>query len=175
MSKRSTMIYLSILTGWLASITQPATLHAQQRDIAVQEARQRMEAFAGGAVQITQSPVSELATFVAAAPGKAIPTFMSPTAPPEERGRKFLDLYGTAFGITAPEQVQVQRVQARDEVGMEHVRFHQVHHGVPVTAGEMIVHLRGAHVTAVTAKTLPDLEQVETTPHVAPQEALVTA
>ena len=175
MCKRSTVMYLSFLTLWAGSSVQPARLHAQQRDIAVQEARQKMETFAGGAVQVTQSPVSELATFVAAAPGKPIPTFLSPTAAPEERGRKFLDLYGGAFGITAPEQVRVHRVHARDEVGLEHVRFQQVHQGVPVTAGELIVHLRGAHVTAVTAKTLPDLEQVETTPHVAPQEALVTA
>ena len=107
MSKRSTVIYLSVLTFWVGAIAQPPRLHAQSGDIAVQEARQRMEASVGGAVEITQSAVSGLVTFVAAAPGKPIPTFMSPTASPEERGRKFLELYGVAFGITAPEQVRV--------------------------------------------------------------------
>ncbi len=124
---------------------------------------------------MTQSAVTKLATFVAAPPGKPIPTLLSPKAAPEERGRKFLDLYGTAFGVTAPEQVQLQRAQALDEVGMEHVRFQQVHRGVPVRGGEIIVHLRGAHVTAATAKTLPDLEQVATTPIISPQEATVAA
>lgn len=175
MSKRSTVIYLSLLTLWIGSIARPARLYAQPRDVAVQEARQRMEAFAGEGVQMTQSAVSELATFVAAAPGKPIPTFIAPTAASEERGRKFLDLYGAAFGITAQEQVRVQRAHGPDEVGLEHVRFQQVHRGVPVRGGEIIIHLRGAYVTAVTAKTLPDLEQVETTPQVVTQDALAAA
>jgi hypothetical protein len=75
MFKRRTVIYLSFLTFWIGSITQLPMLHAQQRDIAVLEARQRMQASAGGVIQMTQSAVSELATFVAAAPGKPIPTF----------------------------------------------------------------------------------------------------
>lgn len=175
MSKRSAVIYLSVLTFWAGSITLPSRIRAQSPSVAVQEARQKMENFSGGAIQITQSPVSELATFVAATPGKPIPTYLSPTAPPEERGRKFLDLYGAAFGITAPEQVQVHRVQTLDEVGMEHVRFQQVHRGVPVRGGEIIVHLRGAYVTAVTAKTLSDLGQVETIPKVGSQKAVAAA
>src|SRR5215204_2469511 len=161
MSKRSAAIYLSLLTFWVGGIAQPPMLHAQPPYIAVQEGWQKMEAFAGGAVQITQSSVTDLATFVAAAPEKPIPTFLSPTAPPEERGRKFLELYGMAFGITNPDQIRMQRIHGRDEVGLEHVRFRQVHQGIPITAGELIIHLRGAYVTAVTAKTLPDLEQVE--------------
>ncbi len=58
---------------------------------------------------------------------------------------------------------------------MEHARYRQVHRGVPVTAGEIIVHLRGAEVTAVTAKTLPGIESLRTTPTVTPEQALTAA
>jgi len=166
---------LSILISLLCLIAVPSIAHAQQTDTAVQEARQRMESAAGGTVAITQSSVTGLATFVATPPERPIPSYVSPTASPEERASGFLETYGNAFGITARDQVQMQRVQGPDEVGMEHVRYRQVHRGVPVTGGEIIVHLRGADVTAVTAKTLPNLDAVETTPTVAPETALAAA
>jgi Zn-dependent metalloprotease len=112
-----------------------------------------MEGAAGGKVQITISPHTGLAVFVAATPEKPIPTFADPTASPEERSRRFLDTYGEAFGISARDQVLVGSVQGSDEVGMEHVRFQQVHQGVLVQGGEVIVHLRGAYVTAVLGNT----------------------
>ena len=42
----------------------------------------------------------------------------------------------------------------RDALGQEHVRLQQLHDGIPVTAGEMIVHLKGDRVVAVNAHTL---------------------
>ncbi|NOT53372.1 MAG: DUF11 domain-containing protein, partial [Deltaproteobacteria bacterium] len=143
---------------------------------AVQNARQRMEAAAGAPVKMTASPQTDLATFLAASPGKPIPTAASPAANPEVRARQFLRSYGPAFGITdAAQQIRVQRLRELDEVGMDHVRFQQLHRGVPVTGGELTVHLRGAQVTAINAKTLPDLDAVDTTPTVTPQQALVAA
>src|SRR5215470_12258799 len=93
-------------------------------------AYQAMERVAGGKVQVTFSPHTGVATFVTTTPEKRIPTFADPTASSEERGRRFLDTYGDAFGISTRAQVQVRSVQGPDEVGMEHVRFAQLHHGV---------------------------------------------
>ncbi|MBK8817298.1 MAG: M4 family metallopeptidase [Methylococcaceae bacterium] len=55
------------------------------------------------------------------------------------------------------------------------MRFQQVHQGIPVRGGEIIVHLRGASATAVTAKTLPDIDKVDTVPVVTPVQALDVA
>ena len=58
---------------------------------------------------------------------------------------------------------------------MEHVRFQQTHQGVPVTGGELSVHLRGSAVIAVNAKILADLETIDTSPVVSAAEAVVLA
>ena len=177
MLQRSLVIPVLLLGLAGGIFSQSAFAQTPPRDpsAAVQATRSQMEAASGGAVHVTQSPTTKLATFLAATPGKPIPLLVAPTTPPEERGRKFLHLYGAAFGISALDQVRVQRVQDRDEAGMEHVRFQQVLRGIPVRGGEIIVHLHGANTTAVTAKTLPDLAQVETKPQVSPQDAIKAA
>ena len=55
MPKRSTVICLVVLIFWVGVTAQSSRLYAQSRHIAVQEARQRMDASAGGAVEITHS------------------------------------------------------------------------------------------------------------------------
>jgi bacillolysin len=50
--------------------------------------------------------------------------------------------------------VKVLRESARDEANMERVVLQQLHNGVPVTAGEVIVHLRGNRVLAVNSEVL---------------------
>lgn len=87
-----------------------------------------------------------LVRFLAAAPGAPIALGRSGSA--EERARAFLAAYGEAFGTVAPGvELATLRVSAPDEVGMEHVRFRQTYRGVPVTGGELTVHLRadGGH------------------------------
>lgn len=91
---------LSILIFLLCLIAVPSIVHAQQTNSTVQEVRQRMELTAGGAVAITQSSVTGLATFVA--PENPIPSYVSPTAPPEVRASGFLETYGNAFGYHRP-------------------------------------------------------------------------
>jgi bacillolysin len=67
--------------------------------------------------------------------------------------------------------MQVTSVQATDAVGMQHVRLQQLHRGIPVTAGELTVHLRGSAVIAVHAKTVADLTALEVNPTLSPKEA----
>uniref|UniRef100_UPI001B7F9267 CARDB domain-containing protein n=1 Tax=Lamprocystis purpurea TaxID=61598 RepID=UPI001B7F9267 len=120
-------------------------------------------------------PATQLVTSLAAAPGHSISTFASAQATPEERARLFLGSYGAAFGITAPDQIQVERVLGSDDAGLEYVLFRQIHQGVAVSGGEILIYLRNADVTEVTATTLPDLDALETTPTVTSQEALAAA
>ena len=160
---------------WLSLFALPAVVQALPNDAVVQGVRQSLDAAAGGTVEMRQSEVTGLATFMAAPRGKPIPTFASPTDKADDRSRQFLNLYGKAFGLSLPEQLQVQKVQGPDKVGMEHVRYRQLHRGVPITGGEIIVHMKGTNVTAVNAKTLPDLDAVNTTPTITAQQAKVAA
>lgn len=154
----------------------PTVLHADPvKEALVRDAHQQMEAAAGGAVSITISPSTGVATFVAASTSNPIPTLAPVNATPTQRAQMFLQTYGKAFAIADDAQLKVQQEQGPDEVGMEHVRFRQVYNGIPVTGGELTVHLQGAQVTAVSAKTLPGLETVETTPTVSPETAQAAA
>ena len=51
----------------------------------------------------------------------------------------------------------LSRAQGKDEIGIEHVRFQQVHQGIPVRGGEFIVHLNGSRVTAANGLVVKDL------------------
>ena len=61
-----------------------------------------------------------------------------------------------------------------DNLGVEHVRFQQMHRGVPVTGGEFFVHLRGARVVAANGK-LAEKLTVDVIPQIPADEALEEA
>lgn len=161
----------------LSALFTAMSIANAQSNALVETTKQRMETAAGAPVQMTTSTTTGLATFVAATRQKPIPTAVAASVSAVERGKKFLDLYGTAFGITSSKQIQLQRPTRPDQLGMEHVRFQQVKHGVPVRGGEIILHLRGANATAITAKTLPDsdLAKVATTPTLTAAQAITVA
>ena len=123
-----------------------------------------MEWTAGAPVAATLSPVTGLVTFLSTNPQKPIFLDVPASADAEVRARVFLDDFGAAFGVGDSRQLTLRHLSGLDEVGMEHVRFQQTHGGVPVTGGELTVHLRGASVVAVNAKSLPDLEGLTITP-----------
>ena len=62
----------------------------------------------------------------------------------------------------------------RDALGQEHVRLQQLYDGVPVTAGELIVHLQGDRVVAANGHTLGDLPALPG-PSLVPAAALEAA
>lgn len=131
-----------------------------------------MSRAAGAEVSVTVSRTG-LASFLGTPPGAPIPVDVQGTA--EERARAFLGAYGAAFGLGPGVEMAVSRASGRDEVGMEHVRFRQTYRGIPVTGGELTVHLRGRGVVAVHAKTLPDLQGVVTVPTITASEAATLA
>src|SRR5262245_51077399 len=142
---------------------------AQAAPPAAASAIQALSQVAGA--EVSRSPVSGLVTFLSMS-GNPITLALAPTADPEARARAFLATYGSAFGIASAGDVALFRSEGPDLVGMEHVRFKQLYGGVPVTAGELTVHLRGASVIAVNAKTLDLAEKIPTTPSVSDTEAV---
>lgn len=66
---------------------------------------------------------------------------LNASASPESAARAFLGRYGSLFGVDdAASELRTVRVQKADR-GRSSVRFQQVHQGVPVLAGEMMVNL----------------------------------
>ena len=92
-----------------------------------------------------------------------------PGVPAVERALEFVDDHGLPFGLSR--RTQLRHLRSRtDRLGFEHVRFEQVHRGVPVTAGEFLVHLNGARVVAANGAVLADLPD-DVTPTVDPDGA----
>ena len=123
---------------------------------------------------VTLSPVTGAVTFFSTRPGAEIRMASRAAATPEGRARAFLGAYARAFGLGASPELLTESVE-RDDVGMDHVRFRQLYEDVPVTGGELIVHLRGDAVVAANGTTVPGLEGVATTPLIAPEIASTIA
>jgi hypothetical protein len=130
---------------------------------------------AGGSLHITRSPVTGLVTFLQTDPRRPVPAPMLAVATRTDKARAFIDTYREALGVRAASQLRVVKSHGPDEVGIERVRFQHQHNGVPVRGGELTVHLRGSEVVTVNAKTVPDLDQVDTTPHIDATVALAAA
>jgi bacillolysin len=153
----------------LVMVSAPVT--AQTPQPFVRDALQDLERAVGSSVQATVSPTTGLVTFLPFDPHQQPLVNLSGAAAAEERALAFLQDHGAAFGIFNRDSVSLSRVVGPDEIGMEHVRYRQLHRGVPVTGGELTVHLRGTSVVAVNAKTLPDLEAIEVVPALSPELA----
>ena len=140
------------------------------------EARlQAMRAAAGGSVSTVSSRLTGLVSFMSTQPGAPVPVAAAATDLAEARAAAFLSAYGRAFGIAGPAWGRVERVSGPDDLGMERVRYRQLHAGVPVTAGEMSIHLKGASVVAVAAKTLVVKNKINPTPSFSAEEATARA
>ena len=146
---------------------------AQPARVSTALAVQEMARVAGVAPEATFSPRTGLVSFLATRPGGAIPVAGGTAA---ERARAFLLAHGAAFGLGSPGvEATLTRASAPDEVGMEHVRFRQTYRGIPITGGEILVHLDGRGVVAANAKTIAGLEGVATVATVPAAEARLLA
>ncbi|MES1241673.1 MAG: M4 family metallopeptidase [Acidobacteriota bacterium] len=127
---------------------------------------------AQGTTRTTVSPDTGLVTFLSTDARSPIRVAGSAAARPEDLARAFLRSHGAVFGLGGEEAALVlERPAERDALGMDHVRFRQTVRGVPVTAGEITVHLRGSDVVAVNAKTLPETGVPGVKPKVAAEAA----
>ncbi len=147
---------------------------AQDRAAAADRALSAMRAAAAVDLTITRSPRTRLATFVAAPAGRFIPVPGAAAQTARDRALSFVSAYGNAFGLRGSEDVAVVRSE-RDDLGIDHVRLRQVRSGIPVTGGELIVHMRGNQVLAANGKTLDAFEGVSLDPTVTSLDAIGVA
>jgi bacillolysin len=167
--------YCVLFIWWVLSVWMPGDVAAQAlvaTQARVDRAIQKMESVAGERVDADRSPVTGLASFIRVGP---LRLFDPLAASPESRSLQFLRDYGDAFAVTDVRDVRVVGITVTDVAGMQHVRLQQLHRGVPVTGGELIVHLKGASVSAVNARTLPDLADFDTSPAISAEQALASA
>ncbi len=134
-----------------------------------------MEQISGGPLKVTISRKSGLATFLATKPGKEIPIPGLAFGNAKERARSFLKEYGETFGLHGPSEYRIMQDRGPDEIGMDHVRIQQLFKGIPITGGQLTVHMRGSLVTAVHAKTLGNITQLQTSPTIDPADAVTSA
>jgi bacillolysin len=126
-----------------------------------------------GLLVTNRAAASGMATF-ARARGAGLEVKASASDSASQRALAFVTSYGSTFGLRRAADVRVMRESSPDEVGMEHVRLQQVVGGVPVTAGQFLVHLRGTHVVAANADLLNDVA-VDVSPTLLPAEATARA
>jgi hypothetical protein len=142
---------------------------------AVDDAIGDLERLAGSPLDVKRSAATGLATFVTASPKSPIVRIAPPASTAGDRARAFVAIGGAAFGLRRADQVRVKTAEGPDEIGMEHVRLQQLRKGVPVTGGELIVHLVGSAVVAVNGTTLSDVDAVDTVPTVDAESATAEA
>ncbi|HVS64546.1 MAG TPA: M4 family metallopeptidase [Thermoanaerobaculia bacterium] len=179
MIRRPAAVVVSALVLLALAFSGPSPAQTTQRPPArpeVAAAISRLAAAADSPVRTTISPTTGLVSHVGTSRSGALRGRVPASEPAETRARAFLDdFFLPAFGIASSSDLALVRdSRGPDEVGMEHVRFVQTHRGVPVTGGELTVHLRGADLVSILGKTLPDLEGIDVVPAVAPDEALAT-
>jgi Zn-dependent metalloprotease len=164
-----TALGLAVLAAACLGLASPA--RAQTDDAADDMGIRAMGAAAGAAVRAAKSQVTGLVTFMSAAPGTPVKIGANANDPADARAAAFLSAHGRAFGLAGASSARVERVTRPDALGMERVRYRQTHAGVPITAGELSVHLTGASVVAVTAKTLAVDDTMNMTPSFSADEA----
>ncbi len=161
----SNVLTTSILMAF--SSASPAVPSNLQTNPAIEA----LKANSGDSIKISYSDSTGQVNYLATDQAHPILLSSEPSASADKRAMNFMSNYGKAFGISAATQLKTIKISGKDEVGMEHVRLQQMHKGVPITAGEMTVHMKGNSVTSVIAKTLPGLDSLDVIPKISPAEA----
>jgi bacillolysin len=121
---------------------------------------EQLRAAAGGRARIALHAATGLVRFIGTDSQYSIahPAGVAATAAPEPAARAFLKTYGALFGLR--DQAQELRLMRAETLGARSfVRFQQVHAGVPVLGGELIVQLDGGrNVLSTNSEILPNLQ-----------------
>ena len=119
-----------------------------------------------GNVKVSYHAGTKQVRFLAAPPSASLPQPFSlgPDALPEHAAKSFLSVYGRLFGLADPNrELKLNLVHDLPE-GRSVVKFKQMHQGLPVIGGEMIVHMdRQKNVRSVNGEVSPDIN-VDVTP-----------
>ncbi len=129
-------------TGMLLSLVpEQPVVSAAARDVppGLQGLVDQVGTVTGGAADISFNARTGKARFLRTELENPVPSGVTGQASPEQSARAFLSKYGRLFGLTdQANQLSVART-SRDADGRSFVRFQQVHGGVPVLGGELIV------------------------------------
>ncbi len=173
--RRSWIVAVVCAVGGVAIAAWQAGAQTSEGPDEFSAALEELQKAASGDVKVTRSAKTGLATFMAVRSGGSIEVSGAAGATPKSRALSFLGTHGRLFGIQVASQLQEIRTRAQDLVAMDHVRFRQVHQGVPVTGAELTVHLRGAAVVAANGKALRLRGDLATVPTIGPGAAQAAA
>ena len=88
---------------------------------------------------------------------------------------QFLAEYGSYFGLRNYKEELVQVKSSHDDLGMKHVVYNQVHEGLPVYGGQLIVHLEnGRLVKSANGQVVPEIN-LDTEPKITRKQAVGVA
>lgn len=174
-SKRIAHLIASLMFCCCSNIFFPIHASAYNKVVDVDGALRSMEQASGAPIKAVIASNTGLATLVVPKPGHPISVPGAEAGQPAEVARRFLDKFGMAFGLADTSKTRRSKIKGPDEVGMAHVRYQQVHDGVPIRGAEITIHVKGADVVNVQAKTLPDPVAVDTTPTLMPASAIEVA
>jgi len=161
-SKRLQVLLIAILIASMAFPNLPATaLASLPQDVTIAyHALTGMVSFMGATN--TARPIWEA-------------TAADKNSTSEEVARSFLAAYGSGFGITDASNTLKTLRTTQTENGNSTVRFQQTYQGIPILAGEMIVHMdSGKNVLSANGEILPNIE-LDTTPVVDEATAIQSA
>lgn len=126
---------------------------------------------------VTSHPATGKARFLNTKSGSAItqPKSLAPETTPEAAAASFLETYGDLFGVgDVSQQLRLMKSSTRVK-GRSMVRFQQVHQGIPVFGGELIVNLQADHqVISVNGEILPEVN-VNPNPRLTAEQAQANA
>lgn len=115
--------------------------------------------------------------FVGSDAGRVLPqtSNLSPAALPEQAARNYLSSCGSLFGIKDPSSELMLRRQQDAGRGRTVVRFQQIARGVPVIAGELLVHLNARQDVLSVSGEMAQEFNGSITPTVSQDDAIETA
>ncbi len=97
------------------------------------------------------------------------------TPAPEIWAQRFLQTYGTLYGLSdANAQLEAQPAQ-RDPYGFTHLQFRQHHHGIPVFGARLNMHFNPAGKAAAVNGTLIPTPDLSLDPRIMPNDAAYRA
>ena len=112
-------------------------------------------------ITVVYHALTGMARFMGAPSGRNIfdAAVLDANATFEDAALAFLEARGGEFGITNPrENLRVLR-ETQTENGTNTVRYQQLYHGIPVLAGELIVHMdSGKNVLTASGEILPGID-----------------
>ena len=128
-----------------------------------------------GAARAERQAATGTVRFIGTEAGRPIPNPGGAALSPLAAARSYLSACGSLFGFDQPDR-DLQAVDVRTvDAGRSIARFRQTHQGVPVIAGELLVHVDGQrNILAVAGETLPQ-PGVATTPAITADQAASVA